>query len=185
VNQYIDQIDFKVHCISSTEGEISEFAQAFYMLNFENVRQEGDERGRNTLVFRVSHSKEIKVPVLRAGKLLWIYFVFKYLKEVHNLNGFIFSDWFANDSVEGEERGLGVAIVNFLLKSGGIDLQLSLPNVPSESEADLLSDWFAGWCNSSKTENVDPIIAQEFETLIERHGEKVDWIRYACNLNVM
>ena len=113
-----------------------------------------------------------------------IYLCFKYLKEVHGLEGFIYSDWLAGDTLEGEDEALAVRIVNFLLDRTGVDLQLSIPRNPETAEADLLSDWFAGWCNSSRTGAVDQDIAARFDQLLERQPAKVDWIRFRCNLEV-
>ena len=55
-------------------------------------------------------------------------------------------------------------------------MRLSLPLDPDNSEADLLSDWFAGWANSSKTGSVEAEIQAEFEKVLERAPKKVDWI---------
>ncbi|RON06235.1 hypothetical protein BK658_00140 [Pseudomonas brassicacearum] len=124
------------------------------------------------------------MPALRAAKLLWIYFCVKYMKEVNNLTGFIYSDWFCADVPEGEDRALGVSFVNFLLTQTGINLQLSIPHKASQSEADLLSDWFAGWSNSSKGGTGNPELSAKFDQLIERASQKIDWIMFACNVEV-
>lgn len=104
------------------------------------------------------------------------------MKEVHNLSGFIYSDWFSNDTSVGEDKALGVAMVNFLLSNTGVDLQLSIANIPSQSEADLLSDWFAGWCNTSKGGSLTPELAAKFDALIVRVPRKIDWIMYQCEI---
>ncbi len=179
-----DEIDFAVHCISSTEAQISQFAQAFFLQNNQNISQELDAKGRNCLVFKISEEKSIKMPVLRAAKLIWIYFCVKYMKEVNNLAGFIYSDWFSADVSEGEDKALGVSFVNFLLTQTGIDLQLSIPHQASQSEADLLSDWFAGWSNSSKGGTGNAVLRTKFDQLIEHAQPKVDWIMFACNIEV-
>lgn len=176
-----EDMDFSVHCISSTEGEISNIAQAFYVQNLSKIRQELDEKGRNCLVFKITDTKEIKIPVLRAGMLIWIFYVIKYMKDENRLNGFIYSDWFSTDTTTGEDKALGVSMVNFLLKSTRVDLQLSIPNDPGSAEADLLSDWFAGWCNSSKTSNVDVEINAGFEKVIGLDGNKIDWVEFATD----
>ena len=78
-------------CISSTESDISYFAQALYLQNLQVISQEPDKRLRNQLVFRLDNGKLVKLPVLRAAKLIWIYFALKYMREVVGLDGFIFS----------------------------------------------------------------------------------------------
>jgi len=177
VNRNYDEIDFTVHCISSTEAEISQFAQMFYLQNHENITQELDERNRNCLVFKISEKQIVKFPALRVGIIIWTYYAIKYMKEVNNLNGFIYSDWFS-----GNQSGVGM--VNFLLQSSGIELKLSLPINPGDSEADLLSDWFAGWSNGSKIGIVDDDIREGFEGVLEREPKKIDWLMYACDLEI-
>jgi hypothetical protein len=184
VNQRYDSIDFSVHCISSTESEISRFAHAFYLQNLAHITQELNDKNKNCLVFAISETKKIKIPVLRAAKLLWIYFSIKYMKEVNQLDGFIYSDWFSADSMKGEDKALGVAFVNFLLNSTGIGLQLSIEVEPGKGEADLLSDWFAGWCNTSKSGTADSNIAAKFDQLVERTPKKIDWVEFLCNMEV-
>ena len=61
---------------------------------------------------------------------------------------------------------------------------MSLPYVPSTSEADLLSDWFAGWSNSSKNGTVDEDIKSKFEDVLGRNPKKVHWNMYACNYEI-
>ena len=171
-------------CISSTESDISYFAQALYLQNLQVISQEPDKRLRNQLVFRLDNGKLVKLPVLRAAKLIWIYFALKYMREVVGLDGFIFSDWFACDSMIGPDKAVGVTLVNLMLAGSRLGLQLSIATDPSDSEADLLSDWFAGWCNSSKCGVGVPELAVEFDRLIERQPQKVDWIYYACGLQI-
>ena len=185
VDKHYDAIDFVVHCISSTESQISLFANALFLQNLQNIGQELDTKGRNCLVFKVSDQKTICMPALRAAKLIWIFFCIKYMREVHNLSGFIYSDWFSNDAAVGEDKALGVAMVNFLLSSTGVGIQLSIANSPESSEADLLSDWFAGWSNSSKGGTANSELAAKFDALIERTPRKIDWITYQCNLDVV
>lgn len=183
VEKQYDAFDFSVHCISSTEGQISLFANALFLQNLQNIGQEQDEKGRNCLVFKINDQKAIRMPTLRAAKLIWIYFCVKYMKDVHNLSGFVYSDWFSNDTAQGEDKALGVAMVNFLLSSTGVGLQLSIANTPSSSEADLLSEWFAGWSNSSKGGTASPELAAQFEAVAERQPGKIDWIMYQCHLD--
>jgi hypothetical protein len=184
LGQHYDEIDFSVHCISSTEGQISEFANALFLQNQQNIQQEFDAKKRNCLVFKITEEKSIRMPALRAAKLIWIYFCMKYMKEVNNLSGFVYSDWFSADTGVGEDKALGVSLVNFLLSSTGTDLQLSIANAPASSEADLLSDWFAGWSNSSKGGAGNLALAAKFEAIIERAPKKIDWVMYQCNLHV-
>lgn len=183
INKYYDSIDFDVHCISSTESQISVFANALFLQNLENISQEPDAKGRNCLVFKIN-GKKIRMPALRAAKLIWIYFCVKYVKEVHGLDGFIYSDWFSHDTNIGEDKAIGVSMVNFLLSNTGVGLQLSIANTPSQSEADLLSDWFAGWSNSSKAGVLNSELAEKFDALTERVPRKIDWVMYQCSLEV-
>lgn len=185
VDKHYDAIDFAVHCISSTEGQISAFANALFLQNLQNIRQETDAKGRNCLVFNVSEQKTIRMPALRAAKLIWIYFCMKYMKEAHNLSGFVYSDWFSNDTDAGEDKALGVAMVNFLLNSTGVGLHLSISNSPASSEADLLSDWFAGWSNSSKSGTANSELVAKFDALVERVPRKIGWIMYQYNLQIV
>jgi len=185
IDNHYDEIDFEVHCISSTESHISDFANAFFLKNIENISQEPDAKGRNYLSFRIGKHKIVRMPALRAAKIIWIYFCIKYMKEVHGLNGFIYSDWFSHDTLTGEDKAVGVAMVNFLLSSTGVGLQLSIAKTPSKSEADLLSDWFAGWSNSSKSGMLGSELSEKFDILIERAPHKIDWIMYQCNLEVV
>ena len=184
IDKYYDIIDFEVHCISSTEGQISLFANAFYFQNVQNIRQQMDAKGRNCLVFQVTNEKTVCIPALRAAKLIWIYFCIKYMKEVHSLGGFIYSDWFSNDSLVGQDKALGVSMVNFFLSSTGIGLQLSIANDPGTSEADILSDSFAGWTNAAKGGMSGQDLAAKFDALVDRTPTKIDWIMYQCNLTI-
>jgi hypothetical protein len=179
VEKHYERFDFVVHCISSTEHQISVFANVMYLQNLHNIRQELDRKGRNCLVFKLSEERSVIMPALRAARLIWTYFCIKYMKEVHNLSGSIYSDWFASDSMEGEVKALAVSMLNFLLTSTGIDLQLSIAKRPSDSEADLLSDWFAGWSNSSKNGMGNPTLSTKFDALIDRTPNKIDWIMFA------
>lgn len=178
MERHYDAIDFQIHCISSTEGQISSFAQAFYLQNLANVSQALDEAGQNCLVFRVAQDRQIAVPVLRAAKLVWIYFCLKYMKEVHKFSGFIYSDWFACDSMNGEHKALGVSMVNFLLTATNSDLQISIAKDPKQSEADILADWLVGWCNFSRSTGKDSDFAKRFEVLSDRDHGRFDAVHY-------
>lgn len=182
MERHYDDIDFRVHCISSTEGQISNFTQAFYLQNLENVRQALDAKGKNCLVFQVTKDKHIAIPVLRAAKLLWIYYCLKYMKEVHKLHGFLYSDWFACDSMDSEVKALGVSAVNFLLTTTKLDLQISIAKVPKKSEADILSDWLCGWCNFAGSTGATTDFAKRFEALSDRDPSKFEAIHYACEM---
>lgn len=184
VEQHYNDIDFRIHCISSTEGQISNFAQAFYLQNLANVSQAPDAKGKNCLVFRVEESNEIAIPVLRAAKLLWIYYCLKYMMEVHQMHGFLYSDWFACDSTNGKVQALGVSVVNFLLAATKLDLQISIAKDPKDSEADLLSDWLGGWCNFAKSTGATTNLAKRFQALSDRDPSKFEAIDYSCNLEI-
>jgi hypothetical protein len=185
VERDYDTIDFAVHCISSTEGQISQFTQAFYLQNLSNITQKRDNKGRNCLIFKISDTTVLQVPVLRAAKLVWIFYCLKYMKDVNKLEGFILSDWFSCDSTTGGNKAEGIKTVNFLLSSSGIGLQLSIPHDPRRDEAELLSDWFSGLCNSSKSGAVDEAIAGRFKALTEREPTKLDAIEYACDFTII
>lgn len=118
------------------------------------------------------------MPALRAAKLIWIYFCIKYMREEKNLDGYIFSDWFSCDATVGETKALGVSMVNFLLSSTGMGLQVSIAKDPSQGEADLLSDWFAGWSNSTNGGSKDSELGRRFKALTDRASPKIDFVSY-------
>jgi hypothetical protein len=184
LDRRFDEMDFLVHCITSTEGQISRFVNAFYLQNLKNITQRLDAKGRNCLVFQVSTNDQIQLPVLQAAKLLWIYFCVKYMKEQHGLEGFIHSDWFACDSYLAPQKALGVSMVNFLLSSSGIGLQVSISKDPKQSEADLLSDWLSGWCNFARSSALDHEFAKRFEALLQRNPNKFAAVHFDCNVRV-
>jgi len=184
MDQHFDELDFLVHCISSTEGQISKFANSFYLQNLKNITQRVDAKGRNCLVFQVSTNDQIQLPVLQAAKLLWIFFCVKYMKEQHGLDGFIYSDWFACDSYFTPQKAIGVSMVNFLLASVGIGLQVSISEDPKRSEADLLSDWLCGWCNVAKSSAPNHEFARRFEALLQRNPNKFEAVHFDCNVRV-
>jgi hypothetical protein len=180
--QFIDQIfktydgmDFSVHCISSTEADISKYAQYYYEKNITTTSQEQDTKGVNNLVFTVPGVGPVRIQVLRAAKLIWIYHCLDYLKQKINLNGIIYSDWFSNDSYTTTYPALGVSFVNYLLNTTNKNAEIRISKDPGMSEADLLSDWFAGWANSSKNGKVQPYIAAKFEEVICLSQNKIDW----------
>ncbi len=183
IERAVDEIDFYVQCISSCESEISECTQAFYLQNLEAISQDTDATGRNYLVFKINPTKVVKVPVLRAARLVWAWNCLKYMKEVRGLDGFIKSDWFAGDAPDGEDPGVGVSLLNFLLQQTGVGLQVSIARNPAEGEAELLSDWFAGLCNSSLNGSVDADIAKRFDALLDRQP-RIDRINFRCAFEI-
>ncbi|MBX9658821.1 MAG: hypothetical protein K2X00_09660 [Nitrospiraceae bacterium] len=184
MERHYDDLDFQIHCISSTEGQISNFTQAFYLQNLRNISQALDAKGKPCLVFQVAQDKQISIPVLRAAKLLWIYYCLKYMMEAKQLHGFLYSDWFASDSYSGEVKALGVSMVNFLLTATKLDLQISIAKDPRMSEADILSDWLCGWCNFSRSTGATTEIAKRFEMLSKRDSNKFDAIHYECKMEL-
>lgn len=66
IDNYYHAIDFEVHCISSTESQISMFANALFLQNLEKITQEPDAKGRNCLVFKINEQKTVRMPALRA-----------------------------------------------------------------------------------------------------------------------
>jgi hypothetical protein len=160
------------------------FAQVLYLQNPDVVGQEVIDN-RNHMTFRLDDGTTIRrIPVLRAARLIWIYFCLKYLREVHRLNGFIYSDWLAGDTQHGDESAAAVRFVNLLLQGGQIGLQVSIARDPRNTEADLLSDWFAWWCNGSLSSTIDQDLACRFDQLLDRTNPKIYWERYAALLNV-
>jgi hypothetical protein len=71
--RHTNEIDFKVNCISTNEGDMSWFAWAFYMQNRSLVEQKTDDKNRNCLVFQINENNHISFPVLRAGYLIWCF----------------------------------------------------------------------------------------------------------------
>jgi hypothetical protein len=179
-SECFDEIDFIIHCVSSTEGQISNFANALYLQNLSIISQRVDTKGRNCLVFRLTETEERVVPVLRAAKLIWIFFCVRYMKEVHNLSGFLYSDWFSCDTPGAHPNTMGVSLVNLLLSSTEVGLQLSIAVDPRRSEADLLSDWVSGWCNSTKSGIGPSEFARQFEVLSERNPAKFEAVHFDC-----
>lgn len=176
-----NDLDFKVYCISSNESQISIFANAFYLSNIGNIVQENDSKGRNCLVFRITDAKTLKIPALRAANLIWIYYCLKYLCEEKGINGFIYSDWFSNDSMQGDDKAVGVAIVNYFLKTSNLGIQISIAKPNTTRYDDIISDWFAGWTNSSRNRKVDQEIIDSFEKFLVDKPDVIEWIEYCCN----
>ena len=61
-------------------------------------------------------------------------------------------------------------------------MELKLPLDPASAEADLLSDWFAGRCNSSQAGSVEAEIKEEFEKVLDRNPKKIDRIMYGIEV---
>jgi hypothetical protein len=180
------EIDFQVNSVSTSEGEMSWFAWAFYMQNRELVTQRLDAKGRNCLVFKISVDKDLQFPVLRAGYLIWYHHVIRYLAEMKKVKGKLISDNFANDQVgPGEGKALGVSFVNFLLAQSKSELQVSLPVTERYKSCDRLSDYFCGWVNSVRSNTATTIQEQRLSEL-ESHPKKfIDNVIFATNLNVV
>ena len=180
------EIDFQVNSVSTSEGEMSWFAWAFYMQNRELVTQRLDAKGRNCLVFKISVDKDLQFPVLRAGYLIWYHHVIRYLAEVQKVKGKLISDNFANDQEgPGEGKALGVSFVNFLLAQNKSELQVSLPVTERYKSCDRLSDYFCGWVNSVRSKTATTIQEQRLSEL-ESHPKKfIDNVIFATNLNVV
>lgn len=106
------------------------------------------------------------------------------MKEIHQITGFLYSDWFACDSMRGEVKALGVSMVNFLLTATKLNLQISIAEDPKNSEADILSDWLCGWCNFAKSTGATTDFATRLEGLSLRDPSRFDAIHYACNMEV-
>lgn len=150
--KHSNEIDFMVNCISSLEGKMSWFAQAFYMQNNTLITQKIDAKGRNCLVFQISSENSLSFPVLRAGYLIWYHHVIKYLGEFKGITGKFLSDNFCADEVgPGDGKALGVGFVNFLLKPSPLGIQVSLPTNDRYRQCDQLSDYFCGWVNSVRS----------------------------------
>jgi hypothetical protein len=184
--RYSSEIDFRVNCVSTSEGEMSWFAWAFYMQNQRHVSQRPDAKGRNCLVFNISTDRELNFPVLRAGYLIWYHHVIRYLAESQNIKGKLLSDNFANDQEgPGEGKALAVSFVNFLLTQSKSDLQVSLPITERYRVCDRLSDYFCGWVNSVRSNTATKLHVQKLAAL-EAHPKKfIDNVIYATNLNIV
>lgn len=113
IDQNIHNIDFKVYCISSKESDISHITQGFYSSNLNNISQEQNDNGKNYLVFKITQNDTIKMPVLRAARLIWAFECLRMLNSEFKLEGKILSDWFASDSYETAVPAVGVSLVNF------------------------------------------------------------------------
>ena len=93
------ELDFSITCVSSSEGEMSWFAWAFYFPNRHLIIQRTDAKERNCLIFQLGNGESIGFPVLRAGYLIWYHNVIRYLSDGKGLRGKFLSDNFCNDEV--------------------------------------------------------------------------------------
>lgn len=184
--RYSNEIDFRVNCVSTSEGEMSWFAWAFYMQNQSHVSQRLDARSRNCLVFRITTEQDLQFPVLRAGYLIWYHHVIRYLAESRNIKGKLLSDNFANDQEgPGEGRALAVSFVNFLLTQSKSDLQISLPITERYKACDRLSDYFCGWVNSVRSNTATESHVQKLAALEAQPKKFIDNVIFATNLNIV
>jgi len=184
--KYAGEIDFQVNCVSTSEGEMSWFAWAFYMQNRELVTQRMDARGRTCLVFKISSAKDLQFPVLRAGYLIWYHHVIRYLAEVQKITGKLISDNFANDQEgPGEAKALGVTFVNFLLAQSKSELLVSLPVTERYKSCDRLPDYFCGWVNSVRSKTATALQDQKLSELESQSTKFLENVIFATNLNVV
>lgn len=191
-DQFIDnciklssEIDFKVNCVSTSEGKMSWFAWAFYMQNQRLVSQRLDDKKRNCLVFQISDKKEIAFPVLRAGHLIWYHHVIRYLAKVQKIDGMLLSDNFACDEEgPGEGKALGVSFVNYLMFQSKSDLRVSLPTNDRFRECDRLSDYFCGWVNSVRSEIAVDEHVNKLAELEDYSNKFIENVIFAMDLNI-
>lgn len=184
--KYQDEIDFKINCVSSLEGEMSWFAWAFYFQNQNLVSQRLDARGRNCLVFSGLNGGELSFPVLRAGYLIWYHHVVRYLVEFKQVSGKFLSDNFCNDKVgPGQGKAQGVAFVNFLLGLSPQKPQISLPTVERLAKLDIISDAMCGWSNSVRSKNASQEFATSLELFEHSRTKPIDNVVYAMDLHVV
>jgi hypothetical protein len=184
--KYSSEIDFRVNCVSTSEGEMSWFAWAFYMQNQRYVTQRLDAKGRNCLIFKLSEEKDLHFPVLRAGYLIWYHHVIRYLAESQNIKGKLITDNFANDPEgPGDGKALGVSFVNFLLTQSKSDLQVSLPITERYRAYDGLSDYFCGWVNSVRSKTATKSHEQKLAELEAQPKKFVENVIFATNLYIV
>ena len=184
--KYSSEIDFRVNCVSTSEGEMSWFAWAFYMQNQRQITQRLDAKGRNCLVFQISTERGLSFPVLRAGYLIWYHHVIRYLVESQNIKGKFISDNFACDQPgPGEGKAIGVSFVNFLLTQSKSDVQISLPITERYRACDRLSDYFCGWVNSARSKKATKSHEQKLAEL-EAHPKRfIENVIFATNLHIV
>ena len=184
--KYAHEIDFRVNCVSTSEGEMSWFAWSFYMQNQQHIDQKLDAKGRNNFIFKISADKKLGFPVLRAGYLIWYHHVIRYLAEVKRIEGRLISDNFANDQEgPGDDKALGISFLNFLLEQSKSKLRVSLPVTERYRSCDRLSDYFCGWVNSVRSKTSAELHEQKLSEL-ESHPKKfLENIIFATDLNIV
>lgn len=184
--KYASEIDFRVNCVSTSEGEMSWFAWAFFMQNQRHVTQRLDARSRNSLVFKISTERDLQFPVLRAGYLIWYHNVIRYLAESRNIKGKLISDNFACDQEgPGDGKALGVSFVNFLLTQSKSDLQVSLATTERYRACDRMSDYFCGWVNSVRSKTATEAHEQKLAELEAHPKNLVDNVLFATSLSIV
>ena len=172
--------------MSTSEGEMSWFAWAFFMQNQRHITQRLDARSRNCLVFKISTEKDLQFPVLRAGYLIWYHNVIRYLAESQNIKGKLISDNFACDQEgPGDGKALGVSFVNFLLTQSKSDLQVSLATTERYRACDRLSDYFCGWVNSVRSKTATQSHEQKIAELQAHPKNLVENVLLATNLIIV
>jgi hypothetical protein len=180
-----NEIDFQVNCVSTNEGQMSWFAWSFYMQIKNSVTQQLDCKNRNCLVFQIGKNQTISFPVLRAGYLIWYYFVLKYLFEFKNISGKIISDNFCGDEVgPGEGKALGVSFVNFLLGQSNFTSLVSLPKTSRYRACDRLSDFFCGWVNTFRSIGGHKQYESKFNKLEGLTNKSIESIVYQMDMKI-
>jgi hypothetical protein len=183
---HANEIDFRVNCVSTKEGEMSWFAWAFYMQNQRHVSQRLDAKGRNCLVFKITTEQDLHFPVLRAGYLIWYHHVIQYLAESQSIRGMLLSDDFANDQPgPGEGKAEAVSFVNYLLTQSKSELQVSLPITDRYKSCDRLSDYFCGWVNSVRSNSAIESHVQKLAELENHPKHFIDNVIFATNLTIV
>lgn len=177
----VSQLKFKINSVSSSEGNMSWFAWAFYMQNLSLIKQQTDLKGRNCLVFSGIRRDGIAFPVLRAGYLIWYHHVIRYLVEAKGLSGKFLSDNFCADE---EGKAIGVGFVNFLLQAVSGHAPISLPLNDRFRALDVLSDNICGWVNDVRIGIADQNLVLALQTLRE-DSSLFDDVEYAMDLRVV
>ena len=181
-----NDLDFKVNCVSSNEGEMSWFAWAFYFQNQSFITQQLDTKGRNCLVFTGIGKNGISLPVLRAGYLIWYNHVIRYLAESEQISGTFLSDNFCNDELGvGEGKAQGVAFVNFLLSLSSKKPQISLPITDQYKKCDLISDYMCGWINSVRSNKATDKQKETLERIEKNCPNNINNVMFATDLKIV
>lgn len=180
------ELDFSISCVSSSEGEMSWFAWAFYFPNRHLIAQKTDAKGRNCLVFELGNGQSVALPVLRAGYLIWYHNVVRYLTDGKGIHGNFLSDNFCADEVgPGPGKAMGVGFVNWLLSMSDVKPQVSLPTNDRFRRLDLLSDHFCGLANTVWSGAATESQAQDFNAFEQSRPDLCENVRFATNLTVV